>query len=95
MKASRLDSLIESGALRKRVNSVRFEFILLEGLKTGNQALLEMYVDWASDLLKKDHNKSAYQGLVLAYKALSQEDAADEVQSKLMSYYPDASNLKG
>lgn len=95
MKASSLDSLIESGALRKRVNSVRFEFILLEGLRTGNQALLKIYVDWASNLLRTDHNKSAYQGLVLAYKALSQEDAADAVQSELMTYYPDASNLRG
>lgn len=95
MKAGNLDVLIDYGALKERVDAVKFEYLLLEGLRKQNQRLLKMYVDWATNIIKINHNKSAYQGLVLAYSALGDREKAGAMESKLMTYYPNASNRKG
>ena len=59
------------------------------GLYKGDPSLIQPYVDWSLEIIKRKPRPAFYSNLILAYQGLGEESKAEQIRSEAKFLFPD------
>ncbi|MFC5076564.1 PglL family O-oligosaccharyltransferase [Vibrio thalassae] len=58
------------------------------GLSTGNQTLIQPYIDWSVDIIRHKPRPALYRNLILAYQGIGDQSKAQQVKAEAEYLFP-------
>ncbi|EGU60937.1 SyrB [Vibrio nigripulchritudo ATCC 27043] len=91
-----LDRVTNPVAWKDRYDWDVYSTYLTIGLYTGDKSLIEPYIEWSQDIIKRKPRPAFYNNLIVAYRGMGNESKATQIQQEAQYLFPkhDFSNVR-